>query len=104
MRRVLSLWKGEMLVSEPATSMTEIATAIAAKHGMNLDDLRFPLRTKPYVRARWETMWAIRQVRKANGEHRYSTTQIARFLQLEDHTTVLHGLKRHEELTRQAMA
>ncbi len=59
--------------------------------GCTMPQLKGPSRDGRLVRARWAVMYAMRQRGK-------SLPQIGRDLGGRDHTTVIHGLKRAEEL------
>lgn len=71
-----------------------IAAAIAKKHGIELAVLRGPSARKPIVAARHEAMYAIYATRK------YSTPTIGAWFGGRDHTTVLHGVRKHESRLR----
>lgn len=68
---------------QPRRKMADIALAVAAGHGIKLDDLRNSSRARPITAARQEAM--LQMV-----EAGFTTTQIGRFLR-RDHTTVVHG-------------
>jgi chromosomal replication initiation ATPase DnaA len=68
--------------------MAQIAQAVSLAHGITVADLRGPSRLKPVSEARQEFM-AL-----AMGEGRFSSPQVGRWLN-RDHSTVLHGVKRH---------
>jgi hypothetical protein len=63
--------------------------AVAKRHGLKVPDLKGPCRRREYVLARQEAMW-IGHVRLG-----MSYPDIGRRLGGKDHTTVLHGVKKH---------
>lgn len=67
--------------------MVQIA---ASNYGVSVDEIKGPRRTKHLAEIRWRIAAAAR----AAG---YNHTQIGRALN-RDHTTVIHGLKRLEEM------
>lgn len=73
-----------------------IIAEVAEKHGLTLADLIGPRRHRYVAHARQEAMWALRQ------RTTLSTTSIGMFLGGRDHTTVMWGLRRHEERLRAA--
>lgn len=94
---LLSLWRGLIQPPRQVASLSlarEIATAVAAEHGLTFDELTTPSRARELVSIRWRAMAAIH----ATG--RYSLPSIAAALGLKDHTTVINGLRRHAERVR----
>ena len=94
---VLSLFRG--LINVPQ-SMREIATLVAERHGLTLEELRGPSRKHRVSRPRQEAMAFMR------AEGRFSYPQIARYFG-KDHTTVLHAVRAHAaryEMAEQARA
>jgi hypothetical protein len=89
--RFLSLWRGEIAI--PPRSMASVAGEVAARHGLALEALRTPTRSRPIAHARQEAMAAMRQVRRPDGRVRYSHGQIARFFGLSRHSTVIYAIK-----------
>lgn len=80
------------------STMREIAAEVAGAHGVPLKRLLSPSRFTPVVRARWEAMARIRAVQWPDGRPRYTLPQIGRFLG-RDHTTVIHGIRRHADVS-----
>jgi len=80
----------------PATpvSAKDIIAAVAQKNGLTVEEMLAARRKKKLAHARQEAMWEIRQRTKL------SLPQIAHRMRLKDHTTVLHGVRRHEERMR----
>lgn len=68
----------------------EIIVAVASDYGLGKGDLVGRSRRFPVVRARQEAMWRLRTLRGL------SLAQIGRMLGGRDHTTILHGVRRHE--------
>lgn len=85
-------------------SLRTIATRTAKHFGLKLTDLKCASRQKQFVAARSLAMYLARQLTTTSYE------QIGRFFGGRDHTTVIHGCRRTEELlsrdatTRQAVA
>lgn len=97
-RVLLSLWRGLIEVAPTKMTRKEIIEAVARRHDMTPDELCGPQRSQRYARARWEAMWWMRQ------QGRWSLPQIGQALGKRDHTTVMHGLRRYEELLREGEA
>lgn len=79
---------------EPPKHLSEaqkIMYVVAVKHGVRLEDLRSPARIKRFVLARHEAMWEIRRQRPA-----LSLPHIGRLFGGRDHTTILHGIRAHQ--------
>ncbi len=72
-------------------SMRDIATEIAEQNGFKLHDLVGVSRCQPVARVRHQAFHAI----MATG--RFSTPQVGRFFGGRDHTTIIHGVRRHAE-------
>jgi hypothetical protein len=63
---------------------------IVARYGVSVTELASARRSRDVVRARHHLMWLLRQ------ETHWSLPHIGRFLGGRDHTTVMHGIRRHE--------
>jgi len=61
------------------------------------------LKTAHIAQARQDFMWRARQMKWSDGSPRYSYPQIGDFLG-RDHTTVIHGVRRHAERLGQSNA
>lgn len=85
MRRVLSLWYGEMLVSGP--SWKDTARAVAERHGLTLEDMLGADRSRRVAHPRQEAMALVHH------EHQLSTTRVGQLFGGRDHTTVLHAIR-----------
>ena len=72
----------------------EIATATARHFALRLAELRSPCRRQAVVRARGVAMYLARQFTAESLE------QIGRFFGGRDHTTVLHGCRKTEDLLK----
>lgn len=70
--------------------IAEIKAEVAAKHGVTINDLESQTRNQMICLARFEAMWRCRQETIA------SLPQIGRSFGNRDHTTVLHGIRRHQ--------
>lgn len=73
----------------------QIIADTAHRHRLKVSELLGRCRARAYAWPRHEAMWLIRQLRYPDGSHRYSLPQIAAFFGM-DHTSVLHGVRRHE--------
>lgn len=86
----LSLWKGLVAICPPRPTMAAIKATVARRHGVTVAQLEGPSRLKRFVLARQEAMWEMHATRL------WSLPQIAWRLGGRDHTTVLHGVRRHQ--------
>jgi hypothetical protein len=84
------------LIRPQLRSWRSIVGEIAMKHGLKLGDLVGPSRSLKIAHPRQEAMWALKQ------ENRWSLPRIGQLLGGRDHTTVLHGIRRHEERASEA--
>lgn len=101
---MLSLWRGPMIGygASCETNMRKILARVAAYYQMPVSLIMSDRRLRSVVFARQQVMWECRQVRRPDGTHRYSLPMIAAMLtrpdrRQMDHTTVMHGVRRHEE-------
>jgi hypothetical protein len=90
---VLSLWPWMLpapvrLPSPPMPSMRAVAEAVAAKHGLTLEDLIGRSRIRSVAWPRQEAIWEVRR------QTDKSLTNIGRFFN-RDHTTVIHSCAAH---------
>jgi chromosomal replication initiator protein len=92
MTALLSIWKGPM----QREKMADIATRVAISHGLSLADLRG---SQTHRAVAWPRQQAFAEI-YATG--RYSLPQIGQFFGGRDHTTILHGTRRHAERTEAA--
>ena len=76
-------------------TMTDIARDFQAERNVDLKVIMSRERLHKIAVLRQELMWILRQV-KIDGRPRYTYPQIAKFLR-RDHTTVIHGVKAHEQ-------
>lgn len=74
----------------PSEKSADILAQVAQKHRLKVEDLTGPSRLRKIILARQEAMWELRQ------RTRLSSPQIAAKLGRKDHTTALHGVRRHE--------
>jgi chromosomal replication initiation ATPase DnaA len=75
----------------PLPSMLEIGALVAERNGMTLEDLRGSSRQRELAYARHEAF----ALTYATG--RFSTTTIGQFYGDRDHTTVMWGIRAHED-------
>lgn len=71
-------------------TMADIVTEVARKHGLSVEQLRANRRDSMTIHAKHEAFYRCRR------ETGHSMPVIGRFFG-NDHTTVLHGVRRHEE-------
>jgi chromosomal replication initiation ATPase DnaA len=94
----LSLWKPDVpclpVGVRPLVTMAEIARRVACEHGLTVADLKGPRRTRNLAHPRQQAMSEMYGEMTEHG-HRWSLPQIGLFLGGRDHTTVLHGVRRH---------
>ena len=75
----------------------EIAQWVADKHKIGVRELRSHGRRRYVAWPRFEAMWLTRQERLADGTYLYSLPQIGAYYGGRDHTSVLWGIRRHEQ-------
>lgn len=89
--RAISLYSYRVPVVPPRPgTMREIAALIAKKYELSLDELKGPTRER---RVSWPRQEAFALI-YAQGS--LSLPQIGQFFGGRDHTTVLHGIRRHK--------
>lgn len=66
----------------------QIIKAVAKSFNVTVKDLKGPRRTKEVALARQVAMYILRE------EYSYKLEEIAKFLNREDHTTVMHGIEK----------
>jgi chromosomal replication initiation ATPase DnaA len=76
----------------------KLAMSVATKHGISFADLTSHKRDASLVRARHEAMWRLRQ------NTRLSYPQIGKILGDRDHSTIIHGIRRHEQRMKEGAA
>lgn len=95
--RMLSLWKGEIVMRPRGPTMRKVISEVAERHGLTLTQLRDHCRTRSIAYVRQEAMYEAR-VRAGK-----SLPMIGRYLN-RDHTTVLYGVRAHERRKLQLMS
>lgn len=83
-------------------TLRAIAEEVAFDRFISVADLIGKSRKDRHARPRHEFMWRARQVRQEDGSHRYSLMQIAQFLGMTDHTSIMHGVREHEKRMAQS--
>ncbi|MDO9334964.1 MAG: helix-turn-helix domain-containing protein [Caulobacter sp.] len=83
-------------------TMKSIAAAVAARHGLRVRDLTGDNRVRHMAYARHEAMWEMRQVRRADGQPRYSLAAVGSFFN-RDHTTVVYAERQHPKRVDKAV-
>lgn len=71
----------------------DIMKEVCDLHGISLSDMLGPARFRRIVRARQHAMWLCHK------RTRFSFVRLGRFFQ-RDHSTVMHGIRAHEERTQ----
>ena len=71
-------------------TMRELVADVAAKHGLDVEDILGYEKTREACLARDEAIWVCRK------RTRYSFPRIARFFSNRDHTTAYYSFQRHE--------
>lgn len=84
----LSLWRGLIELPREPFVMARIAADIALRDGITVDDIRGA--SRKFTAQRHEFM------ARAFATNRLSLKQIARWLGDRHHTTILHGVRKHE--------
>lgn len=87
-----------MAKADPAPLAERIVTEVAAEHGVLVSEILGRSRCAKYVRARQAAMFRLRD------ETMLSYPAIARRLRRTDHTTAIHGVRRHGERTANGYA
>lgn len=80
-----------MLQPPARIRMQVIADAIALEHGIFVTQLKGHCQAREYSVPRQKLMWFLRQ------DKRNTLQAIAEFLNYRDHTTIIHGVRRHIE-------
>lgn len=88
----------------------DIVLEVANRRRVAVWEIESELRTARVTQARQEVYWLAYQVRTPTGERRYSLTMIGRYfngkggrVQPIDHTSVLHGVRKHRDRLREAL-
>jgi len=100
---VLSLWRGHVRPRKPfhQKPWRQIADETLAPYGLTFEEAFNGRRNRKFSRPRFAVMHALR-----SEEHwlrdgpRWSYPQIAEFLGFKDHTSIMNGVARHEEIMR----
>jgi len=74
----------------PKKELHRIARDVATKHSLTVAELRGPSAKRKYALPRWEAF----HLSRAAG---YTLSQIGAFYGKRDHTTVLHGVRKHQD-------
>jgi chromosomal replication initiation ATPase DnaA len=75
-----------------------ILQAVADEHGVSVGQLEAIDRRKAVSHARFDAMARIRALHRSNGEPCFSFPQIGALLGGLDHTTIIYGIRRAEQL------
>jgi chromosomal replication initiation ATPase DnaA len=88
---VYEMGRSEYALEPRRRTMREIIAEVARRHGYSTAEIKSSRRHRGAIIARQEAMWLCRR------ETLSSLPQIGAALGNRDHTTVLHGIRRHEE-------
>jgi hypothetical protein len=92
MSRVLSLWRGNILIN--TKTMNQIGAEVSENWGVTVDDLKGRSKLRKIAWARQEAMWRMADEVNQVGKPKYSRRQIGNWFGL-DHSTVSYGCKVH---------
>lgn len=87
-------WSKKIGIAMPATTRGKIIERVAQKHGVTLDEMKSTKRHRHLVRARQEAYYLL------YNEGKLSYPSVGRIFE-RDHTTVIHGYRRHEALLKE---
>jgi chromosomal replication initiator protein len=90
MTQVLSLWRGMIKLQRSGPTMAEIVAEVAKDHGLTVEDLKGRALRQAVS---WPRQIAMAKMRLAGK----STTQIGKFFDDRDHSTVVHACRRFEQ-------
>jgi len=79
------------------TPYEDTIATVAADHGITVEEMRSKSRLPHLVKARHVAMYALRW-------RGLSLPAIARYLGIQDHTTVIHGLAKFPPIVRKELA
>lgn len=71
---------------------------VATEHGLTIKELLSACRARRLAYPRFDAMSRLRAIHIAPDRHRFSLPQIGRFFGGMDHTSVLHGLRKADQL------
>jgi chromosomal replication initiator protein len=94
----VTLWPSRVPFQPKPHRIVQIACEVATKHGVTVQDMRSQSRKMHLVRARNEAYARIYELRGEGNNTPFSLPAIGRYFGDRDHTTVLHGMRRHREL------
>lgn len=89
--RLASLSDAKDEFSGPAVTLKQIEVAVCRKHGITAEELKGPRRHFEFVWARQEFFFLARTLTQR------SYPEIGRWCGNRDHTTVIHGEKKHRQ-------
>lgn len=100
--KIISHVMDECRKHERPLSLQEVASLTAMKHQCLVSDLRKPYggeRANIYEHAyiRHEAFWLARKQKTPKGDFVHSLPKIGLFFGGRDHSTVIHGIKKHED-------
>lgn len=95
-RKLLSLWRGEILApAYRSHTVRAVVDLVAERHGVKPAEILGRSRQRRIVHARQEAMYICRSIRREDGTPRYGYPEIGRRLGGRDHCTVWHGVRNH---------
>ena len=100
-RRIFEVTMGAVSYeSATKVKMREIAASVAMERGLTLADILSTSKVKPIAYARFSAWKEIYDTRDKKGRRAFSLPQIASYFG-KDHPTILHGIRRADELKEQ---
>lgn len=85
------------LMMAPQPYWRAIAEEVCQKHGVSFESIASRTRIKKFVAARYEAFWRIRNEITVAG-FPMSYPEIGRRFGGRDHTTVIHGVRKHQKV------
>lgn len=85
--------------NEPRERAADVIAEIAAKYGLTYDDMVSHRRTRDFAWPRQHAYWEVK--RRC---HHLSLPQIGKAFGGRDHTTILHGVRAHEQRMAEGVA
>jgi len=78
-------------------TMREISKRVMQFYDLSEEEFFSKSRAYYISHPRQEFMWMARQVKYSTGKQRFSRPAIAKFLGMEDHTSIIYGERKHAE-------
>lgn len=85
-------------LEQAAVSAKQILALVSRRRGIPAEVICGPRRLTEVVRARWEVWYLMRLQARPDGSPRWSLPRIGDLTGGYDHTSVINGIRRHEEI------